>query len=308
MAASTEAVMRPSAQLEQAKVQLDQQGYCILPDLLLSEVLRRVRERIAEQATVERRSRLSGRDDAQVDDSNQYVYALINKGDVFVDLVLHPVILQLVQHLLGEEFLLSASDGILAHPGGSLAPLHTDQWWMPPPVPRGQRHAPVGSIQRNEVGGSSRCDAISPPVVCSIMWMVSPFTDENGGTRVVPGTHLSGALPEASIPHRVASIAACGNAGSAMVFDGRLWHSTGANRTDAVRIGIVTTYCGPQFRPMENYTIAAREALLAARREPMLRQLLGFKVWQGYGKMDNPVETFVDRYREPVGELRVATP
>jgi len=140
-------------------------------------------------------------------------------------------------------------------------------------------------------------------VVCSIMWMISPFSDENGGTRLVPGTHLSGAFPDPAIPHPVATVAACAEAGTALVFDGRLWHSTGANRTDQPRMGIITTYCGPQFRPMENYTIAVKDEVLARRGSPLLRQLLGFKVWQGYGKMDNPTDVYVDRSRLSVGPL-----
>jgi ectoine hydroxylase-related dioxygenase (phytanoyl-CoA dioxygenase family) len=294
----------PAQTLQNAKLLLDSQGFCLLDQLIAPPTVSTLATRLAEQAKHERSSNLSGRDDAQLDQSNQYVYTLINKGDEFVDLVLNPAVLGVVSHLLGTEFLLSASDGIIAHPGGSLAPLHTDQWWMPPPVPCGMQHAPVGSINRNKLSEyGAKCNAVSPAVVCSVMWMISPFSDENGGTRLVPGSHLNGTFPDPSIPHSVKTIAACGEAGTAVVFDGRLWHSTGANRTDSPRMGIVTTYCGPQFRAMENYTIAASSDLLARRTESMLRQLLGFKVWQGYGKMDNPTDVYVDRSRHPMGPL-----
>ena len=90
------------------------------------------------------------------------------------------------------------------------------------------------------------------------MWMITDFTEENGATRVVPGSHLSGRQPDPSIPHPVATVAITGPAGSAMAFDGRLWHGAAANTTSESRFGITMAGCGPQFRPIENYTRGLR--------------------------------------------------
>ena len=294
--------LTPAHSLEQARKDLDEKGFCVLEDLLTAEQVERLQLRLTQQAAAERELEIGGADQAQLDASNQYVYALINKGCEFVELLQQPTVLELVSHVLGQEFLLSASDGILAHPGGSLMPLHSDQWWMPPPVRRGETATKVGDISRFAQDPEQWPETLAPAVVCNVMWMITPFTEENGATRVVPGTHLSGVRPDPSVPHKHASLPASGKAGTALVFDGRLWHATGANRTAHSRLGIITAFCGPQFRPMENYVVGARQELLDDASPELLR-LLGFKVWNGYGKQDDPNQAYIRRGQQSTSVL-----
>ena len=84
------------------------------------------------------------------------------------------------------------------------------------------------------------------------------------------------------------------SAGWALVFDSRMWHATGANQTDAARIGIINVYCGLQFRPMENYTLGATDDIVANASSELLA-LLGFRIWDGYGKLDDPGVEFIAR-------------
>jgi ectoine hydroxylase-related dioxygenase (phytanoyl-CoA dioxygenase family) len=261
-----------------------------------------MQERLARQAAAEEARGLH--DQAQGAASSQYVYMLINKGEIFLDLVQNAAVLEVVESLLGPDFLLSATDGIVCKPGGSLMPLHTDQWWMPAPTPRNAPQTKVGALRRfkfdADKGGPAK--PISAAAVCTVMWMVSDFSEANGGTRLVPGSHLSGEQPDPAVPHRVDSIAGSGKAGTVLIFDGRLWHATGANTTDAPRLGVVTAYCGPQFRPMENYTLGARPEIVKGASKRLLG-LLGFKVWDGYGKIDDPGEEFISREKQVIGEL-----
>ena len=94
------------------------------------------------------------------------------------------------------------------------------------------------------------------------MWLVTDFTAANGATRVVPGSHLSGRQPSRALPHPLATVAAVAPAGTALVFDGRLWHGAGANRSDASRFAVTMNFCGPQFRMLENYTRGLRPDLV----------------------------------------------
>jgi ectoine hydroxylase-related dioxygenase (phytanoyl-CoA dioxygenase family) len=301
-ATARETLPRATTDLRQAKSDLDLFGYCLLSNLLSEPQLRSLQEKVPRQAKAEEERGLH--DQAQGSAASQYVYMLINKGDVFLELVQHPVILEMIEHVLGPEFLLSASDAIIAKPGGGLMPLHTDQWWMPPPAAEGAPQIRVGAIKRFNKG-STRTEpgkSISAAACANVMWMVSDFTEENGGTRLVPRSHLCGEQPDPSVPHKVESIAGAGPAGTALVFDGRLWHATGSNTTRQARLGVITAYCGPQFRPMENYTLGAREEIVKSA-SPRLLGLLGFKIWDGYGKLDDPNETFIARGRKPVGAL-----
>jgi ectoine hydroxylase-related dioxygenase (phytanoyl-CoA dioxygenase family) len=290
--------MQPAASVAEAKRQLDAQGFCVLEKLLSDAQIAEMRERISRQAQYEREIGAAGLDDAQLTSENQYIYAIINKGRVFLDLFEHELIHALMAHILGEDYLLSASDAVIAAPGMSEMPLHSDQWWLPtasaPTVP----HIRAGSVKRFGLAASldSRAAShpIAPPVVGNVMWAITDFTAENGGTRFVPGSHLAGISPDPTVPHRIPTVAVAVKAGHAVVFDGRLWHSTGANRTAEPRYGILTTYCGPQFRQMENYPMITRPEVLE-RISLRLRAILGFKVWQGYGKLDRPDRATISR-------------
>ena len=115
--------------------------------------------------------------------------------------------------------------------------------------------------------------------------MVTDFSEENGGTRLAPGSHLSGRTPDGSVPHRTPTVAGEGRAGSVLVFDGRTWHGTGRNLTDDPRIALLLTFCGPQFRSQENFFVGLDPRVYDAAPEK-LREILGFKTWMGYGRTE----------------------
>ena len=50
-----------------------------------------------------------------------------------------------------------------------------------------------------------------------------------------------------------------GPPGCAIITDGRVWHGTGANITKDNRLALLITFCGPQFRPQENFTLCIRK-------------------------------------------------
>jgi ectoine hydroxylase-related dioxygenase (phytanoyl-CoA dioxygenase family) len=126
------------------------------------------------------------------------------------------------------------------------------------------------------------------------MWMLDDFTEEVGATRVVPGSHKVGHGPDYSngVPD---SIAAEAPAGTALVFDGRLWHGTGANTTvDRRRYGILTYYCRPYVRQQQNFFLNLDPAVLA-EATPTLRRLLGYESYAGLGAVNG----LPDEYRQP---------
>src|SRR5205814_940058 len=88
------------------------------------------------------------------------------------------------------------------------------------------------------------------PIVCNSMWAITDFTDENGATRFVPGSHRDVAIPDpfGDTP----TVAALMRRGSVLVYDGALWHGGGANRTGARRVGVAMNYCAGWVRQQEN--------------------------------------------------------
>jgi len=296
--------MKPARDVAEARRHLDERGYCMLDKLLSDAQVSTLRERVFCQAAYEREIGAEGQDDAQIESYNQYIYALINKGRIFQDLLEFEIIHTLIGHVLGEEYLLSANDAVIVKPGSREMPLHSDQWWLPDASAPPASHIRPGSIKRfdkpSSLDGSVATVPVLPPAVCNVMWAVTDFTAENGATRIVPGSHLASTSPDPAVPHRIPTIPVLGKAGQAMIFDGRLWHATGANKTSEARCGVLTTYCGPQFRQMENYPLITRDEVIA-RLSPRLKEILGFKVWQGYGKRDRPDVAVISRQDPLIG-------
>jgi hypothetical protein len=77
--------------------------------------------------------------------------------------------------------------------------------------------------------------------------MISDFTEENGGTWIVPGSHRASNNPTGDMgiplfePYRT-EMTATGPAGSVMLFDSRLWHATATNRSAGPRVAMVVRY------------------------------------------------------------------
>lgn len=283
-------------------------GYCLIAGALDAAGITAVRERLAAQAEAEQR--LGHHQRAPTQDTggiNQWVYMLLNKGEVFQRLLFHPVVSAVIKHLIGGEYLLGDISAHITRPGNSLLPLHVDQWWMPPPVRPGERHVRPGSITRDNVpkmrGLPPVCkDPINPPVVVNAMWMISDYTRANGATHLVPGSHLSGALPAPSVPHDVPTARAVAPAGTVVLWDGRTWHSAGENKSNEARYGVTTYYQGPQFRSLQNHTLGSKPAVLDGA-SPELLTLLGFKAFGGYGHTGDRDAPFARPSEDLIGEL-----
>ena len=257
-----------------------------------------------EQAAAER-TRHNMKNPANTDPVNQWVGMLLNKGDVFFELIDHEIYCALVEYLIGPDYLVSCVDSQIQHPGAGTMPLHTDQWWMPPPVHPGEPNPKPSSMKRGDgicLDPSPAAHAVAPAVAVNAMWMITDFTEETGATRIVPKSHLSGRQPDASVPHKIPTVPATGPAGTAFVFDARLWHGAGPNTGITSRFGITTVSCGPQFRPLENYARGLHPDVFA-RTSPERLQRIGFATWSSYGHTGDPEAQVTADGSEACGEL-----
>jgi len=296
----------PTTDRSQQISDLDEFGYCIVAEALTRDEATTLRNQLSAQATAERSRDLDFHypAEAEGDDVNQWVYQLINKGEEFQRLALHPAARALATYILGAEHLLSSLDAHITYPGNKVMPLHADQWWMPQPVAPGTPHGRQGDLTRTSGPYGEPTPAtvpIAPPLAANMMWMASDFTEANGATRMVPGSHLSGCLPD---PDRsdYAAVPVEGPAGSLLVWEGRTWHAAGINTADHPRYGIVTYFCAPIMRGLANLTYGARSEVRSAMSPEMLK-LCGFIPWNSYGMTDDPDSNPVRAGDETAGRL-----
>jgi ectoine hydroxylase-related dioxygenase (phytanoyl-CoA dioxygenase family) len=196
--------------------------------------------------------------------STQRVYALFAKTRTFDEAATHPLLLDVLDRVLG-HYQLSAPVGIRIGPGEKAQILHCDDAIYPMPKPH-------------------------PTVVVNTMWPLDPFTDENGATRFVPGSHLWEPDRHPTDADRVAT--ATMSPGSAMFYLGSLWHGGGANQTDKPRLGVILEYVVAWLRPQENHCLAVPRDVVRQLPE-RLQELLGYNIYPpflGYVDGSHPLK------------------
>ena len=289
----------PTTDLEKAKRDLEESGYCIVENVAPVHLIQSAKIRRLEQAEAER-----GTNEAFLQDGNtQWIANVLNKGDVFLDLLTCSLIPQvLCEHLLGPNFILSCANAPIAGPGTRRMRMHSDQYWTPNIEKSPHEFVRLGSQDINGSMASKlpvKRDYLFPPCMVTLIWAITDFTEDNGATVFVPGSHLSGMQPdyhhdfEEAVPSEM-------SAGSIVLWDGRTWHSTGANRTtDEYRIAVTNNMVAPMIRPLVNYPYSLRPEVVD-RLDEKQKQLLGFETWTAYGNEGVPTQR--QKYFKPASE------
>ncbi len=306
MRTRTRARVAATNDLARAKADMDQFGYCLVAGALSDADVAAIRARLEEQAAAELADGVRVTNEPHADATNQWLTMLVNKGEVLLDQLFNPAALALVRHVVGEEFLLTAYEAHIVRKGGAPMAFHCDQWWLPMPTAPDANYPRAGSLTRQTIrtGAPTRAKGpIWPPVKLNCMFMITDFTEENGGTRLVPGSHLSGVQPDQEVPHTVPTVAAVGPAGTVVIWEGRTWHSAGENRSTEERYGLVSYYGAPQARSLANFTLGTKAHVLKDA-SPELKKLLGFKVWHSYGQTGAHGTEVALPADELIGEMR----
>jgi ectoine hydroxylase-related dioxygenase (phytanoyl-CoA dioxygenase family) len=181
------------------------------------------------------------------------IYNLLVHGALYERIPVHPAVLPVVEQVLDAGCLVSSLSSISIDAGETAQPIHADDQLIPLAKPH-------------------------VATVCNTMWALTDFTEANGATRIIPGSHVRDHSPIYGRSYE--SIAAEMRRGSVLVWHGSLWHGGGANRTDTRRIGIAMNYCAGWVRQQENQQLGIPRDV-ARRFAPRLRELVGYGVYNG---------------------------
>jgi ectoine hydroxylase-related dioxygenase (phytanoyl-CoA dioxygenase family) len=108
----------------------------------------------------------------------------------------------------------------------------------------------------------------------NLFFAVDEFTETNGATIVVPGTHQQPERPPDAYLESNKVPVVC-PAGSMLIFDSTLWHAAGANVSGKDRLAINHQFTRSFFKPQMDYVRALGDEKVLAQK-PRTQQLLGW--------------------------------
>jgi hypothetical protein len=112
------------------------------------------------------------------------------------------------------------------------------------------------------------------PLMAQLLVMLDDFTEENGATYLLSGSHRMAQQPPDDDFFRDA-MRAVAPAGSIVVFNSNLWHAAGTNRSRGPRRALTLNFTRPFMKQQMDYPRALGYER-AASLSPVLRQVLGY--------------------------------
>ena len=229
-----------------------EQGYCIIPAALprcAAEALATDLESDFEQAAAS-----SG--PFYGNDTKRFG-SLLRRAPTAQSFVQHDLILAIVQRILGpwcDHFALNLTQAIELTPGSLEQVPHRDQDMWP----------------------CSRFvdPALGVEFLINVMWPFTPYTSDNGATRIWPGSHRR---QDELLLDPADAIVAEMEPGSALLFLGSTLHAGGANRTALPRRGMIVSYALGWLKPYELQWLAYPPEV-ARGFEPALADLVGYRI------------------------------
>ena len=247
-------------EIDEVKRRVREDGYAVVPDLLTPETVERLRADLAPVFDA-----IGSRTMEDYGQQTVHTHNLLAKTRAVDELLMEDRLLRLVEAVLGPDFQVSGVAAMRPGPGDRRQRMHQDDGHYP--IPRPHR-----------------------PLIVNTLIALDPFTAENGGTEVVPGSHRFTCRVDPDTPTVTVEMPA----GALLLWEGALWHRGGGNSTgNQYRRSINVNFNLAWLKQRENQFIGVPPEVVLAMPEK-LQALIGYKLTNfGLGTVDyrNPIET-----------------
>jgi len=237
---------------QENKAFFHQNGYLVIDNFIDKVELKNLRKITYQLAALEKE-----RNEAYLygeGSKAQRIYNLIGKSKFYREFLLNKKIVELLENefnrnTLHSKYYLSSFQANILYPGAKSQVLHTDLA-IPEPLP-------------------------SWIIRININLLLDDFTEENGATIVIPGSHkyLHKPDPDLNSNKMIKLIAP---AGSLVVWTGHLWHKSGENTSSSTRAALLACFAASHFREIcaeENYLLINQNKL--TEFEPKIFEMIG---------------------------------
>ena len=250
----TKKLPSPTKEIKQIRKDFKKWGYALIEDGMSQDQCRIFMERLLEQAEGEKLAGVKS-----MTPSGQYVHTLINKGEVFrkcieqdTDAVQAGILIEkFLNETLGDGWICHSFLANGAEKGFYPQVLHLDQSPLSPWITE---------------------DA---PALVNTLYIPQDVNEDNGGTLIIPGSHKN--IIKAGSNGKVGKLNPAINleakAGTIMLFDGRLLHGTGVNKTDKIRFVAAMSNVKSWMRSQENWIISVDPKIIKSASPKLLHRM-----------------------------------
>lgn len=222
-------------------------GYTVIPSLFSAEELSIWRQKIDD--VYEQQEDEFGRESLIAIQELDVCRAPLLYDFDFIKLATHPLIIEIVESILGEWFILNLQNAIINRPNSTH---HQSSW---------HRDLPYQNY------------TISRPLAINALIAIDEFSSETGGTHLVPFTHKTEVLPSEEYISKNKIVASV-PAGSVIIFDSMLFHKAGENTSEIIRRAVNLLFTTPMIKQQYDFSCALSDQL--DNLNPFLARLLGF--------------------------------
>jgi len=236
-----------NASIDEILQALSDEGGVIVANLVSDDVVDRVSQEL--------RPHYDAHGTKHQDDFNGYttlrIFAVPSVSRASLDLIAHPRVMEVADGVLHphcDNFQLGSTTAIEIHPGEKDQVLHRDDDVYPVRIP-------------------------NVDFQISALWALNDFAEENGATRVVPGSHDLRSVDDVAEDDIVQAVMP---KGSVLFYMGSTIHGGGANKSDSPRSGLISTYSLGWLRQEDNQYLSIPRDVADSFPE-RVRRLLGYQ-------------------------------